>query len=60
MSPLGLLLCSEGGNEQIELLQLDESGIKVAQYYTELPNREQLKELLQKQIEQAKNRLKEQ
>lgn len=60
LSPLGLLLCSEGGNEQIELLQLDESGIKVAQYYTELPNREQLKELLQKQLEQAKNRIKEQ
>ena len=60
LSPLGLLLCSEGGTEQIELLQLDESGIKVAQYYTELPNREQLKELLQKQLEQAKNRIKEQ
>ena len=31
-SPLGLLLCTEGGEEQIELLQLDKSGIKVAQY----------------------------
>ena len=30
--PLGLLLCTEGGDEQIELLQLDKSGIKVAQY----------------------------
>ena len=32
--PLGLLLCTEGGDEQIELLQLDKSGIKVAQYMT--------------------------
>ena len=29
-SPLGLLLCTEGSEEQIELLQLDKSGIKVA------------------------------
>ena len=44
--PLGLLLCTEGGDEQIALLQLDKSGIKVAQYMTELPS----KELLQRQI----------
>ncbi|MDR1679700.1 MAG: PDDEXK nuclease domain-containing protein, partial [Prevotellaceae bacterium] len=38
-SPLGLILCAEGGSEQIELLELDKSGIRVAQYYTELPDR---------------------
>ena len=42
-SPLGLLLCTEGGEEQIELLQLDKSGIRVAQYLTELPSKEQLR-----------------
>jgi hypothetical protein len=31
-TPLGLLLCTEGSEEQIELLQLDKTGIKVAQY----------------------------
>lgn len=41
-SPLGLLLCSEGNAEQIELLQLDKSGIKVAQYLTELPDKQRL------------------
>lgn len=41
-TPLGLLLCTEGNSEQIELLQLDKSGIKVAQYLTELPPKEQL------------------
>ena len=39
-TPLGLLLCTEGSEEQIELLQLDKSGIKVAQYMTELPPRD--------------------
>ena len=52
-SPLGLLLCTEGSDEQIELLQLEDSGIKVAQYYTELPSKELLQRQLRKQIEAA-------
>jgi predicted nuclease of restriction endonuclease-like (RecB) superfamily len=55
-SPLGLLLCTEGGEEQIELLQLDKSGIKVAQYMTELPPREVLIRQIQKSLEAAKAR----
>lgn len=47
-TPLGLILCAEGGHEQIELLQLQQSGIKVAEYLTELPD----KKLLQKKIHQ--------
>jgi hypothetical protein len=31
-SPIGLLLCSEGNTEHIELLLLGEENIKVAQY----------------------------
>lgn len=53
-SPLGLLLCTEGNQEQIELLQLDKSGIKVAQYLTELPSKEVLQRQLQKSIDAAK------
>lgn len=56
-SPLGLLLCSEGGDEQIELLQLDQSGIKVAQYLTELPNKELLREHLRLQQQRARLRM---
>lgn len=56
-SPLGLLLCSEGSEEQIELLQLDKSGIQVAQYYTELPPKHLLIEQLRKQIKQASQRM---
>lgn len=56
-SPIGLLLCTDGGDESIELLQLEESGIKVAQYYTELPDRNVLKDQLQKQLIMARKRL---
>lgn len=38
-TPMGLILCTEGGNEQIELLQLDKSGIRVSQYLTVLPEK---------------------
>ena len=55
-SPLGLLLCTEGGEEQIELLQLDKVGIKVAKYMTELPSREVLQRQIQKSLEAAKAR----
>lgn len=53
-TPLGLLLCTEGGEEQIELLQLDKSGIKVAQYMTELPSKKLLQHQLQKSLESAR------
>lgn len=53
-SPLGLLLCTEGSSEQIELLQLDKSGIRVAQYLTELPSREILQEQIRRGLEQSK------
>ena len=55
-SPLGLLLCTEGNDEQIELLQLDKSGIKVAQYLTELPPREVLQQQIQKSLKAAQDR----
>ncbi len=38
--PIGLLLCSEGNTEHIELLMLDEQNIKVAQYLTVLPEKQ--------------------
>ena len=55
-TPLGLLLCTEGNDEQIELLQLDKAGIKVAQYLTELPPRHVLMQQIQKSLETAKAR----
>lgn len=56
-SPLGLLLCTEGSEEQIELLQLDKAGIKVAKYLTELPPRELLMQQIRKSLAEAKEGL---
>jgi len=48
-SPIGLILCAGKSEEQIKLLQLDKSGIRVAAYLTELPPRK----LLQKKLHEA-------
>jgi len=52
--PIGLLLCSEGNTEHIELLMLDNDKIKVAQYLTELPTKEWFADKLHRAIEIAK------
>ena len=56
-TPLGLILCAGKTSEHIELLQLDKSGIKVAEYMTELPKRELLEQKLHKAVETARKRL---
>jgi predicted nuclease of restriction endonuclease-like (RecB) superfamily len=47
--PLGLILCADKGTEQVELLQLDRGGIRIASYLTELP----ALPLLQKKLHDA-------
>ena len=54
--PLGLILCAEKSQEHIELLQLDQTGIHVAQYLTQLPPREIFEARLRKAIEVAQKR----
>ena len=59
-SPIGLILCSEGNTEHIEYLMLDEeSPIKVAQYYTKLPDKELLSAKLKKAIAIAREHYQE-
>ena len=53
-SPIGLILCSEGNTEHIEYLMLDNNSIRVAQYYTQLPDKKLLSEKLQRAIAIAK------
>ena len=48
-SPIGLILCSEKSNERIELLALDKHDIKVADYWTQLPD----KKLLERKLHEA-------
>jgi predicted nuclease of restriction endonuclease-like (RecB) superfamily len=55
-SPIGLILCSGKNEEHVELLQLDKSNIRVADYLTILPSQEVLKQKLHQAIELARNR----
>jgi predicted nuclease of restriction endonuclease-like (RecB) superfamily len=54
--PLGIILCAENRQEQIELLQLDAGGIHVAEYLTVLPERQLLHERLQRAIDAAQKK----
>lgn len=55
--PLGIILCAGKKQEQIKLLELDQSSIHVADYLTELPPREVFEAKLHSAIESARKRL---
>lgn len=55
--PIGLILCAGKNEEHIELMHLDDSNIRVADYITKLPDRKILEQKLQLAIEHAHNRL---
>jgi predicted nuclease of restriction endonuclease-like (RecB) superfamily len=55
-APLGIILCAQKNQEQIELLEMDDAGIHVAEYLAVLPKREILHQRLQEAINSAKNR----
>lgn len=57
LPPLGIILCANKEQEEIELLEMGESGIHVAQYLTALPNPEILAQQLHRAIAAAKARL---
>jgi len=57
LSPLGLILCGASSHEAVELLRLDEAGIHVAEYLTDLPPRQLLEDKLHAAIAQARARL---
>ena len=54
--PIGLILCASADAEQVELLQLDEASIRVAEYLVELPPVAVLRERLHRAIEHARER----
>ena len=55
-APVGLILCAGKKHETVELLELEKSGIRVAEYLTELPPRKVLEEKLHKAVEHARHR----
>lgn len=56
-TPIGLILCTGKNEEHVELLQLEQSNIRVADYITQLPSREALKIKLHQSIELARMKL---
>jgi len=55
--PIGLILCAGKSGEHVELLQLDASSIRVAEYITELPPRDVLEQQLRLSIRSARESL---
>jgi len=53
-APLGIILCAEKNSERIELLELGQAGIHVAEYLTVLPPKDVLKHKLHAAIERSK------
>ncbi len=54
--PLGLILSADKSEEHVELLRLNESGIRVTQYLTELPPRALLEKKLHDSIRLVRER----
>jgi len=57
-APLGIILCAHKSNELVELLELDATGIHVAEYLTNLPDKALLQSKLHKAIELSKQQFK--
>jgi hypothetical protein len=56
-SPIGLILCTGKNDEHVELMRLDQSNIRVADYLTVLPPRETLEAKLHQSIALARQRM---
>lgn len=56
-SPIGLILCTDKNEEHVELMQLEKSNIRVADYLTELPEKRLLESKLHQSVERAKNKI---
>lgn len=52
-TPIGLILCTGKNEEHVELMQLDKSSIRVADYLTVLPSQKVLQDKLHKAVEIA-------
>ncbi len=55
--PVGLILCAESSREQVELLEMHQDGIVVAEYWTDLPPKKQLEQKIHSLLIEARERL---
>lgn len=56
-APMGVILCTAKDHDEVELLELDRSGIRVAEYITGLPSRIVLEKKLRQLVVAAQERL---
>jgi predicted nuclease of restriction endonuclease-like (RecB) superfamily len=56
-APIGLILCAEASREQVELLEMHQDGILVAEYWTDLPPKQELERHLHQSLIEARERL---
>jgi predicted nuclease of restriction endonuclease-like (RecB) superfamily len=56
-APIGLILCTGGSREQIELLEMHKDGIIVAEYWTDLPPKKELEEKIHSLLVEARERI---
>ena len=56
-APLGLILCAGKSDEHIELLQLSKSGIRIAEYMTEMLPKNVLEQKLHNAIKMARGQI---
>jgi hypothetical protein len=52
--PIGLILCTEIHREQIELLEMHNDGIMVAEYWTELPPKKLLEQKIREIVAETR------
>jgi hypothetical protein len=57
LSPIGIILCADKNEELVQLLEMDQNGIHVAEYLTELPAIELFQQKLKLAIELSKRRM---
>jgi len=56
-APVGLILCSVSGREEVELLKLDRDGILVAEYWTALPPKAEFEKKIHAILAETRERL---
>jgi predicted nuclease of restriction endonuclease-like (RecB) superfamily len=55
--PIGIILCTTASRNQVELLELDKSGIAVAEYWTQLPPKSEFERKISELYAEAQERL---
>ncbi len=56
-APIGIILCTAASREQVELLELNKSGIAVAEYWTAMPPKADFERKIREILVEAKERL---